>query len=164
MINEKDLRRKLQEKQKELDMIQQELDAAKYEKILSAFSAGICSSDRVIPLLKAHNLNADDARYFGSVIGKHIDELYPSVADAIGRRQAERFKKNEARKERGRKSKSASSIAAPAATPPKQKNNQREQSGTAAAAEGVQGASEGLPRQVEVGLRPNRHSLDDAKR
>lgn len=116
MTNEKELLQVLREKQKECAALERELNQARYGKLIDAFTGAIASSNRLIPLFQDKRFNTNDARYFGEIIGRHIEELYESVDDAIGKRQEARARKSEKRKARNYITKTSSTPVAEATT------------------------------------------------
>ncbi|MBQ8946465.1 MAG: hypothetical protein IJ058_06560 [Lachnospiraceae bacterium] len=99
-MKEKELRKILAEKQKEIEKVQREYESLRFVNQINAIIDEIKKSTAVISVIKDNNLNASDARLLGASVANRIGEIYKDSADEIDKNQLRRSRKNEARKER----------------------------------------------------------------
>ena len=99
-MNDKELKKLLSDKQKEMEKMLQEYEHIKYEKQIRAMCEGIQNSPDVLGLIKEKNLNSSDAKLLGRMVAKKIVPIYRNFADLIESNQARRTQKNEKRKVR----------------------------------------------------------------
>ena len=118
MINEKEIRKQLEAKQKELQEIQQQYDAMKYSRQIQALSERIVKSDALMKIIRADKLNSDDTILFADKIVIHLNAIYSKYRGEIMDNQAKRMKRNEAKRSRRSKHKEASpQVKKPVSTP-----------------------------------------------
>ena len=100
MINEREIRKQLEAKQKELMEIQQQYDAMKYSRQMQAVSDRIIKSEALINIIRSDKLNGDDVARFADKILLHLNAIYGKYRNEILENQAKRLKKNEAKRSR----------------------------------------------------------------
>ena len=81
MINEREIRKQLEAKQKELMRIQQQYDAMRYSRQIQAVSDRIIKSEALINIIRTDKLNSDDVARFADKILLHLNAIYPSYPD-----------------------------------------------------------------------------------
>jgi hypothetical protein len=123
MINEREIRKQLEAKQKELMEIQQQYDAMKYSRQMQAVSDRIVKSEALINIIRTDKLNGDDVARFADKILLHLNAIYGKYRNEILENQAKRLKKNEAK--RSRRSRQKTKIKEN--NPPEQKLNELQQ-------------------------------------
>lgn len=99
-MKEKELRKILAEKQKEIEKVQREYESLRYVNQINAIVDEIQKSTVILNVIKDNNLNASDARLLGASVANRIGDIYKDSADEIDKNQLRRSRKNEARKER----------------------------------------------------------------
>lgn len=103
MINEKEIKKQLEAKRKELLEIQQQYDQMRYSKQMKAVSDVIIKSPDLLKIIVADKLNADDAGLFAQKITFHINGIYGKYREEILLNQTKRISRNQARKSRRNK-------------------------------------------------------------
>ena len=81
MINEREIRKQLEAKQKELMRIQQQYDTMRYSRQIQAVSDRIIKSEALINIIRTDKLNSDDVARFADKILLHLNAIYPSYPD-----------------------------------------------------------------------------------
>ncbi|MBQ8947157.1 MAG: hypothetical protein IJ058_10145 [Lachnospiraceae bacterium] len=99
-MKEKELRKILTEKQKEIEKVQREYETMKYVNQINAICDEIRKSPAIISIIKEKDLNACEARLLGACIATKISDIYTDSAEEIDKNKERRIRKNEARKER----------------------------------------------------------------
>ena len=99
MINEKEIKKQLEQKQQELKEIQQQYDEAKYAKQLQAVSGTITKSPVLLAIIKDNDLSGDDAEFLAQKVVKNLNGIFNRYHEEIQQNQQRRAKKNEARNE-----------------------------------------------------------------
>lgn len=99
-MKEKELRKILTEKQKEIEKVQREYETLKYVNQINAICDEIRKSPAIISIIKAKDLNTCEARLLGACIATKISDIYTDSAEEIDKNKERRSRKNEARKER----------------------------------------------------------------
>lgn len=99
-MKEKELRKILTEKQKEIEKVQREYETLKYVNQINAICDEIRKSPAIISIIKAKDLNTCEARLLGACIATKISDIYTDSAEEIDKNKERRIRKNEARKER----------------------------------------------------------------
>lgn len=97
-MTEQELNKLLSKKQKELQQLQAELHALKFDKQIKAILEAIQQSDNVLSVISEHNLNVEDCRFIGERIAADFIEIYKTCADEITKKQARRERKRNQRK------------------------------------------------------------------
>ncbi len=99
-MKEKELRKILTEKQKEIEKVQRKYETVKYVNQINAICDEIRKSSAIINIIKEKDLNTCEARLLGAGIADRIGDVYMDCADIIDKNKVRRIQKNEARKER----------------------------------------------------------------
>ena len=102
-MNEKELRKILQTKQKEVEEAAKAYNRMKYDKHLRYFSDTFTNSPELLELIQSEKLSADDCKLLAGVMVKKIRPIYRNFTDVIERNRQRRNKKNQARNERRHK-------------------------------------------------------------
>lgn len=100
MINEREIRKQLEAKQKELLEIQHQYDAMKYSRQIRMFSDHIVKSEALINIIRTDKLNGDDVAILADKVLIHMNAIYSKYRNEIIENQAKRQKKNEAKRSR----------------------------------------------------------------
>ena len=100
MINEREIRKQLEAKQKELMEIQHQYDAMKYSRQIRMFSDRIIKSEALINIIRSDKLNGDDVAILADKIIIHLNAIYSKYRNEILENQTKRLKKNEAKRSR----------------------------------------------------------------
>ena len=100
MINEREIRKQLEAKQKELLEIQHQYDAMKYSRQIRMFSDHIVKSEALINIIRTDKLNGDDVAILADKVLIHMNAIYSKYRNEILENQAKRLKKNEAKRSR----------------------------------------------------------------
>lgn len=117
MINERDIRKQLEAKQKELMEIQHQYDAMKYSRQMQAVSDRIVKSEALINIIRTDKLNGDDVARFADKILLHLNAIYGKYRNEILENQTKRLKKNEAKRSRRSRQKALIKEVKPPKTP-----------------------------------------------
>ena len=99
-MNEKELRKILKQKQKEVAEAEKAYNRIKYDKQISSFADTLGNSPEVLKLIQTEDLNADDCRLLANIIGKKIRPIYKNFSETIMQNQQRRKNKNQTRNER----------------------------------------------------------------
>ncbi len=99
-MNEKELRKLLKTKQKEMEEAAKAYNRMKYDKQISIFTDAISSSPELLEIISNNSLATDDIRLFANKVVYHIKPIYNKYSDQIAANQTQRKKKNETRKQR----------------------------------------------------------------
>ena len=99
-MNEKELRRLLVEKQKEMEAAQREYEQAHYSRQLSIFGDTFSKSPDVLKLIQSEELTPDDCRLLAGIMSKHIRGIYKNFAEKIEQNKEHRQQKNASRRKR----------------------------------------------------------------
>ena len=100
MINEREIRKQLEAKQKELLEIQKQYDAMKYSRQIRVFADCIVKSEALINIIRTDKLNGDDVAILADKIIIHLNAIYSKYRNEILENQTKRLKKNEAKRSR----------------------------------------------------------------
>ena len=98
-MNEKELRKLLKTKQKEMKEAEKAYNRMKYDKQISIFSDVISSCPELLDIISNNSLAADDIRLFANKVVYHIKPIYNKYSDQIAANQMKRKKKNQTRKQ-----------------------------------------------------------------
>lgn len=99
-MNEKELRKLLTEKQKEMEAAQREYELVHYSRQLSVFGEVFEKSPDVLELIQKEDLTYDDCKLLANVMAKKIRGIYKNFAEMVSQNQTRRKNKNLARYER----------------------------------------------------------------
>ena len=99
-MNEKELRKLLTEKQKEMEAAQREYYRIHYARQIRSFTNALSNCPELTDLILTENLSSDDCKLLGELIGKKIRPIYRNFTDYIAKNQERRKSKNRARNER----------------------------------------------------------------
>ena len=99
MINEKEIKKQLEQKQQELKEIQQQYDEVRYAKQLQAVSGTITKSPVLLAIIKDNDLSGEDAEFLARKVVKSLNGIFNKYHEEIQQNQQKRAKKNEARNE-----------------------------------------------------------------
>ena len=98
-MNEKELRKLILEKQKEVEATQLEYDRVHYSKQVEIFKETLGDSIDVLNLIKTEELTTEDCRLLASIMAKKIRPIYRNFAETITQNKERRKRKNEVRNE-----------------------------------------------------------------
>lgn len=100
LTNIKEIKKELEKKQREYELLQETLDASKYLKQVETFINVIRDRGDLINLIKSQNLNPDDSRLLATRISENLKPIYNNFSIEIKSNQEKRAKKSMARKQR----------------------------------------------------------------
>ena len=99
-MNEKELRKLLTEKQREMEAAQREYELVHYSRQLKVFGEIFEKSPEVLTLIQSEEMTYDDCRLLANIMSKKIRPIYKNFADTIMQNQNRRKNKNKVRNER----------------------------------------------------------------
>lgn len=98
-MNEKELKKLLKTKQKEMEEAAKAYNRMKYDKQISIFTDAISSSPELLEIISNNSLATDDIRLFANKVVIHIKPIFNKYAEEIAANQMKRKKKNQTRKQ-----------------------------------------------------------------
>ncbi len=101
-MNEKELRKLISDKQKEMEEAQKAYVRIHYDRQIRAFADELSASIDLLELMHKYKLTADDARIFARMVAENIKTIFNTFAQDISANQARRKRKNDARTVRRR--------------------------------------------------------------
>ncbi len=108
MIDERNIKKTIAKKQKEIQNLQANYDREKCKKHIRAFMDELLfENNDLIPLILNNNLNTSDIRIIASAISKELPEFYKKAEPRIKSNKEKREKKNESRRLKNKLNKTA---------------------------------------------------------
>ena len=91
MVSEKNLRRSIEERKREIDRLQAAYDREKNKKQLNAFCAEISKSKEMLELIKEKRLSVTDTRKLAKLLCKEIALVFNKYESIIRAKQNQRI-------------------------------------------------------------------------
>lgn len=99
-MTEQELKKLIEQKQKELDKLQVDIEKVQYQKHVDTFMNNINIQNELIRVIKDNQLNINDCRLFATKICENLSSIYDLVSEDIKTSQARRQHMNDARNQR----------------------------------------------------------------
>lgn len=99
-MTEQELKKLIEQKKKELDKLQVDIEKVQYQKHVDTFMNNINIQNELIRVIKDNQLNINDCRLFATKICENLSSIYDLVSEDIKTSQARRQHMNDARNQR----------------------------------------------------------------
>lgn len=99
-MNEKELRKKLDQQRAELESTQRSLDQIKYAKQIQIISDTLIESPELLQLLSKHDISTADARIFAKFLCAGLNSIFENSEEILEKNREARIRKNRAKRER----------------------------------------------------------------